>query len=239
MAANRKYQDLTYNDYSTNPATSMPVRVEAALRDGNGVRIDTNYAKLSDLPSGTTQLVFETVDFTGTTPNTYAFYQEFPYMATVSVTGVTADTYASVVFSQDQVESGHFASVAATGTNCVYLFSNANLEGVQVPTISIGFDYSNTSSQQNFQPIRSDIAMRPITRLATDDATVAGYPYRYKFDASGVTNARIATVAFGEADAKSGDWAQVCETQGGEIWIWSRVDKGATASNVSIGYVVI
>ena len=238
MAANRKYQDLTYNDYSTNPATSMPVRVEAALRDGNGVRIDTNYAKKAEIPPGTVQYTYETVDFTGTTPNTFPHYVEFPYMATLSATGVTANDFAVVAYSQDQVESGHFASVAATGTDCVYLFSNTRLEGVQVPTVSVGFEFTNSSIQQNI-PIRSDISMRPITRMATNDTTVAGFPYRYKFDASGVTNARIATVSFGDADAKSGDWAQICETQGGEIWIWSRVDKGATASNVSIGYVVI
>lgn len=232
MAQNRKYKDFTYKEGTTD----VPIRVESAIRDGNGVRIDTNYAKFSDVPPGFTTLEYETADFTGTTPSTYSFYQSFPYMATVTVAGVTGDTCAYVAFSQDQVESGNFASVGDTGTNAVYLFSKSRLEGVQIPTIIIGFDFTNTDPSQQ-PPIRSDIVSRTVTKV-TGSTGVDGYSYVYSFAVNGVTATRSGVISFGEAEATSGDWAQVADTGGGEVRVYSRIDKGSSVA-INIGYVII
>lgn len=237
MAQTRKYKDFTYKENNVN----VPIRVESAVRDGSGVRIDTNYAKFADIPPGSTQILYETLDFTESTPNTYPFYNQFPYMATMSYTGITDSTYATVTYSTDQINLGIFAPICDTITDGIRLFSKLSVEGVQVPTVSIGFDFTDSSAQSD-SPIKSDIVPRQITRVTPEgqtDSDIPGYPYKYSFLVATLVSTRAAIVSFGEEEASSGNWAQVCESQGGLVWIWSKTDLGATVNNVNIGYVII
>lgn len=154
------YKKLQYDD--------TKVQVESAIRDGEGVKISTNYAKKTEikdgtltintnggstlgtfsanqstnqtvtLPNGTVQLLNQSVTFVS--DNTY---EEFPYRATVSVTGVTASTYAEVTYSEEQATSLNFATFIETATDVIYLYSRTNVGTVTIPTISIGMDYSD------------------------------------------------------------------------------------------------
>ena len=67
--------------------------------------------------------------------NTYANY---PYKATISFSGATADMIPEVIFDPDDAASGNYAAVADTAANVVYIY--AKLEGavaISIPTIVV------------------------------------------------------------------------------------------------------
>ena len=78
------YQKLKHNDASV-------VQVESAIRDGNGVKIDTNYARKAIILSNT-QVTFSSNPDTNT--NT-----DYPYRGSISATGVTSSTPVDVTFA--------------------------------------------------------------------------------------------------------------------------------------------
>ena len=157
------YKKLTYDD--------TKVQVESAIRDEDGVRFKTNYAKKTEikdgvltvqtnggtslgtfsanqstnqtitLPSGTVQLLNQSVGFVSN-PDT-STNEEFPYRATVTVSGVTTSTYAEVTYTEDQATSLNFATFCDTDNGKIYLYSRTNVGTVTIPTISIGMDYSD------------------------------------------------------------------------------------------------
>lgn len=169
----------TLVDYRPLSYTDAKVQVESAIRDGEGVKISTNYAKKTEiqngvltintqggttlgtfsanqstntpvtitLPNGTVQLLNQSVTFDTYTPTQAEIdagtYDEFPYKASVSVTGVTSSTYAEVTYSEEQATSLNFATFCDTGTGVIYLYSRTNVGTVTIPTISIGMDYSD------------------------------------------------------------------------------------------------
>ena len=154
------YRKLTYTD--------SKIQVDSAIRDEDGIRIKTNYAKKTEikdgvltintnggstlgtfsanqsanqtitLPNGSVQLLNQSATFIS--DNTY---EEFPYRATVSVTGVTSSTYAEVTYSEEQATSLNFATFCDTGVGVIYLYSRTNVGTVTIPTISIGMEYSD------------------------------------------------------------------------------------------------
>lgn len=164
----QQVKKYTYTDPSNN--TVYPVQVDSAIRDEDGVKIKANYAKKTEikdgvltintnggstlgtfsanqstdqtitLPDGSVQLLNESVTFVS--DNTY---DEFPYRASVSVTGVTASTYAEVTYSEEQATSLNFATFCDTATDVIYLYSRTNVGTVTIPTISIGMDYSDVT----------------------------------------------------------------------------------------------
>ena len=67
--------------------------------------------------------------------NTYANY---PYKATITISGVTSSMIPEVVFGPDDAASGNYASVAATGTNAVYIYAKqAGAVAITIPTIVV------------------------------------------------------------------------------------------------------
>lgn len=63
-------------------------------------------------------------------------YQDFPYRAAVACEGVTANHYATVVFSPEDAMSGCFAPVVASYAGGVYLYANEMPSAaVTIPTI--------------------------------------------------------------------------------------------------------
>lgn len=113
--------------------------------------LDTN-GKLTHIdgkqtPNGSVQLLNQSVTFDTYTPTQAEIdvgtYAEFPYKASVSVTGVTSSTYAEVTYSEEQATSLNFATFCDTATDVIYLYSRTNVGTVTIPTISIGMDYSD------------------------------------------------------------------------------------------------
>lgn len=60
------------------------------------------------------------------------YFENYPYRGTITCPGTTADHTPLAIFSQADVESGAYASIASSGTNVVYIYgAEANLS----PTI--------------------------------------------------------------------------------------------------------
>jgi len=65
-----------------------------------------------------------------------ATYSDYPYRASVAITGVTASDVAEVVFGVEQAVSGDYAPVCATYSGGVYLYAKRN-DAITIPTILI------------------------------------------------------------------------------------------------------
>ena len=65
--------------------------------------------------------------------NTYA---DYPYRASVALTGVTASDFAEVTFSAADAVSGYYAPVCETYAGGVYLYSTSD-DSITVPTIAV------------------------------------------------------------------------------------------------------
>lgn len=63
-------------------------------------------------------------------------YTDYPYRCDLACTGVTANDYADVAFSVEQVESGDYAPICETNNNVVSIWSAVNTI-IIVPTIII------------------------------------------------------------------------------------------------------
>ena len=63
-------------------------------------------------------------------------YTDFPYKATIAVTGVTSSDVAEVILSQEQASSGNYASVTNTTDGAIEIYSSVNTE-IIIPTIVI------------------------------------------------------------------------------------------------------
>lgn len=63
-------------------------------------------------------------------------YADYPYRCDLTCSGVTADDYADVAFSVEQVNSGDYAPVCETNTNVVSIWSAVNTS-ITIPTIII------------------------------------------------------------------------------------------------------
>ena len=63
-------------------------------------------------------------------------YPDWPYRADITLTGVTADHYAEIVFEADQASSGDYAPVCETREGTVSLWGSVT-DSIIIPTILI------------------------------------------------------------------------------------------------------
>lgn len=118
--------------------------------------------------------------------------------------------------------------------NLLYLFykkgiSSANQKQVSFATIN------NKSIVGTTQNIETSIKL---TGVAVDvwesDATYADYPYKAIIDWTGVDSSMVAEVIYSVADATSGNYAPICETFDGGVYIYSKVDTAITIPTVLV-----
>lgn len=76
-------------------------------------------------------------DVVVTTWSVDATYTGFGYRSTIAATGATADSFADVVFSIEDAESGNYAPVADTGTDVVYIYARAEPDSLTIPRIEV------------------------------------------------------------------------------------------------------
>ena len=153
-----------------------PVQVDSAIRDGTGLVIDTTYAKKSEMPF---QLIDTTVEFVANTDASTS--TDYPYRAAVTINGITANTYAEVIYSDAQNDSGDYANFCVTDTDTLYLYARSDVGEQQIPTISIGMERSlvtdSTPTSGSANPISSGgvytaLTNGSVTKIGT--ATVGG-----------------------------------------------------------------
>jgi len=112
--------------YSHLLLNSKKIQVDSAIRDGNGLKIDVSYQKKNVIVSNTSVSSW-------VSDNTYA---DYPYRASIAITGVTANDTAEVVFAVAQATSGDYAPVCETYAGGVYVYSAVN-DTITIPTIII------------------------------------------------------------------------------------------------------
>ena len=66
------------------------------------------------------------------------------------------------------------------------------------------------------------------------DTTYANYPYKATVTAYGVTSSMVAEVTYSLADAESGNYASVCETFDGGVYIYSKVNTSITIPTILV-----
>ena len=158
-------------------------------------------------------------------------YSEFPYCAEVTAIGCTPNSYASVTYSNEQSQSLMYSPTAVTDTGKVKLYARQNVGTVTIPSIAIGIEVPEFDDAQ---PISSPIETRNLTLISSTDTEYTGFPYKYSFPCVGATATRTADVTFDVIDATSGNFAPVCETGAGVIYIWAR----SSQSSANIGYML-
>ena len=67
-----------------------------------------------------------------------------------------------------------------------------------------------------------------------EDTTYSDYGYRCALSVTGVTASDVAEVIFGVAEATSGDYAPVCQTYAGGVYIYSKVNTSITVPTVMV-----
>ena len=77
-------------------------------------------------------------------------YTDFGYKCVLSVTGVTADNYADVVFGVTEATSGNYAPVAETGAGTITIYSKVNT-AITIPTIRIENGTTSIANLQAYQ----------------------------------------------------------------------------------------
>lgn len=66
------------------------------------------------------------------------------------------------------------------------------------------------------------------------DSTYSGYSYKGTVPLSGVTSTMFADVVFSPANAISGNYAPICETYNGGVYIWAKVNTAITIPSIAI-----
>ena len=118
--------------------------------------------------------------------------------------------------------------------NLLYLFyksgiSNANQKQVSFATIN---NQSIVGSRGN---IETSIKLsNTVVSTWESDTTYADYPYKATIAATGVKSTMVAEVVYDMADAVSGNYAPVCNTFDGGVYIYSKVNTAITIPTVLV-----
>lgn len=65
-------------------------------------------------------------------------YANYPYRASITVSGATSSMFPEVIFSPDDAASGNYAPVASTTTNTVYIYAKAaGAVAITIPSIIV------------------------------------------------------------------------------------------------------
>lgn len=118
--------------------------------------------------------------------------------------------------------------------NLLYLFyktgiSSANQKQVSFATIN------NQSIVGTSYNIETSIKLSNTTVSTWEsDTTYADYPYKATITAKGVKSSMVAEVVYDMADAESGNYASVCNTFDGGVYIYSKVNTAITIPTILV-----
>lgn len=144
---------------------------QISLTSSRGTAIDSFTVNQSSgksivLPAASTQYQNVSVTFSAQSP---ADFSDYPYMASYSVTGLTADMYATVTFSEAQVSSGQYAPFCQTVAGAVRLYAKSGVGAQTIPTISVGMDDSSAQqSMSNFVTLTGDQSIGNIKSFTSE-----------------------------------------------------------------------
>lgn len=128
----------------TKPTAAITIPVATIIVNGGNGRgitnatggITTGSVGAEDLAADAVKLKFTNTEIENTTFAQNATYQDYPYRATVPLTGVLASMTPEVIFSLADAVSGNFAPVAECYDGGVYLYAASMPDAViTIPTI--------------------------------------------------------------------------------------------------------
>lgn len=125
---------MATEDYHHLTHKSAEIQVESAVRDEDGVRIKTNYAKKSE--SSPPGIILTNTAIASTDWVSNDDFAEYAYRANITNASVTADMHATVVFSDEDAATGDYAPICQTHSGGVYVYSKEN-KAITIPTIVI------------------------------------------------------------------------------------------------------
>ena len=107
--------------------------------------------------------------------------------------------------------------------------SGANQQQVSFATIN------NKSIVGTTQNIETSIKLSNTTVSTWEsDTTYVDYPYKATIAATDVKSTMVAEVVYDMADAESGNYASVCNTFDGGVYIYSKVNTAITIPTVLV-----
>lgn len=101
--------------------------------------------------------------------------------------------------------------------------------GLYNKELSLHSDITTKLSQ-----IPSVITKSNVSVIWTTDATYSDYSYKGTITVNGATSSHIPTVTFSQADASSGDYANVCESDTNKVYIYSKVNTLSSVPSVQL-----
>ena len=122
----------------------------------------------------------------------------------------------------------------SSDTNSIYLqYRNA------IGSLSQNTVYFNTINNQSIVGSRGNIetSIKLSNTTVSDwvsDTTYADYPYKATIAATDVTSSMVAEVIYDVADAESGNYAPVCNTFDGGVYIYSKVNTAITIPTILV-----
>lgn len=128
----------------TKPTAAVNIPVATIIVNGGNGRgitnatggITTGSVGAEDLAADAVKLKFTNTEIENTTFAQNATYQDYPYRATVPLTGVLASMTPEVIFSLADAVSGNYAPVAECYNGGVYLYAASMPDAViTIPTI--------------------------------------------------------------------------------------------------------
>ena len=118
-------------------------------------------------------------------------------------------------------------------TDYIYLAFNQNMSSNE--SIPIYFAKINNQSIIGKGNIETSIKLNNTTvNNWESDTTYADYPYKATIAATGVKSTMVAEVVYDIADAESGNYASVCNTFDGGVYIYSKVNTAITIPTVLV-----
>lgn len=94
---------------------------------------------------------------------------------------------------------------------------------------------TNASDIENLKENKQDklLVMKNVyVNSWEEDTTYSDYPYRASIENSHVTAATVIYVIFNVPEATSGDYAPICQTENGVIYIYSKVNTNITIPTI-------
>ena len=122
----------------------------------------------------------------------------------------------------------------SSDTNSIYLQYRNAISSLSQSTVYFA-TINNKSIVGTTQNIETSIKLEGMTAdVWESDTTYADYPYKATIAATGVKSTMVAEVVYDMADAVSGNYAPVCNTFDGGVYIYSKVNTAITIPTILV-----
>ena len=189
-----------------NDGTSTTIEVYNGANGTNGISI-SSVRKRSGTGAGGTTDVYEIVLSDGTIGGTFSVYNG----------------------SDGEGAPGNADPLPDNDTAVVGVAEGYSREDHRHPT-----DTTRQAKNTYFNASASECSISASAWTLQSTPTVSGFPYRANIAISGVTSSTYAIVTFRGSDVLSGNYAPLCGTHSGGIYIYSKTNVATTLNSIAI-----